>query len=116
MDDTVIKKSELVIDALQYAQDHGLDVQNEVDVRKILEVLDPNHTQNVIEFIELIKTSDVFMNMKAKELKAKLLFPALELTGDNSLMIGTIGYLQYIKKKGKFGKASNIKATGNLRL
>ena len=56
------------------------------------------------------------MGKLAKELKAKLLFPALELTGDNSLMIGTIGYLQYIKKKGKFGKASNIKATGNLRL
>lgn len=48
--------------------------------------------------------------------KIKLLFPPQELTGDNSLMIGTIGYLQYIKKKGKLGKTSNIKASGNLRL
>lgn len=71
MNDPVVKKSELVIDALQYAHDHGLNVQNEADVRKILGVLDPNHTQDVAEFIELIKTSDVFMGMKAKEIKSK---------------------------------------------
>jgi len=71
MKDPVIQKSELVIDALQYAHDHGLDVQNEADVRKILDVLDPNHTQDVAEFIELLKTSDVFMDMKAKEIKSK---------------------------------------------
>jgi hypothetical protein len=71
MKDPVTQKSELVIDALQYAHDHGLDVQNEADVRKILVVLDPNHTQDVVEFIDLIKTSDVFMDMKAKEIKSK---------------------------------------------
>jgi len=71
MKDPVTQKSELVIDALQYAHEHGLDVQNEADVRKILDVLDSNHTQDVAEFIELIKTSDVFMNMKAKEIKSK---------------------------------------------
>ena len=71
MKDPVTQKSELVIDALQYAHDHGLDVQNEADVRKILAVLDPNHTQDVTEFIELLKTSDVFMDMKAKEIKSK---------------------------------------------
>src|SRR3989338_773257 len=48
--------------------------------------------------------------------KIKLLFPPKELVGDNSLMIGIAGYLLYAKKKGKFGKASNIKASGNLRL
>lgn len=71
MKDPVTQKSELVIDALQYAHDHGLNVQNEVDVRKILDVLDPNHTQDVAEFVELLKTSDVFMDMKAKEIKSK---------------------------------------------
>jgi len=71
MKDPVTQKSELVIDALQYAHDHGLDVQKKVDVRRILDVLDPNHTQDVAEFIELIKTSDVFMGMKAKEIKSK---------------------------------------------
>jgi hypothetical protein len=71
MKDPVTQKSEFMIDALQYAHDHGLDVQNEADVRKILAVLDPNHTQDVVEFIELLKTSDVFMDMKAKEIKSK---------------------------------------------
>jgi hypothetical protein len=71
MDNTVIKKSELVIDALQYAHDHGLDIQSETDIRKILDILDPNHTQDVSEFIELLKTSDTFMGMKAKEIKSK---------------------------------------------
>ena len=71
MDNTVIKKSELVIDALQYAHDHELNIQSETDVRKILDILDPNHTQDVSEFIELLKTSDTFMGMKAKEIKSK---------------------------------------------
>jgi len=71
MKDPVTQKSELVIDALQYAHDHELDIQNEADVCKILAVLDLNHTQDVAEFIELLKTSDVFMDMKAKEIKTK---------------------------------------------
>lgn len=71
MKDPVTQKSELVIDALQYAHDHGLDVQNEADVCKILNILDPNHIQDVAEFVELLKTSDVFMDMKAKEIKSK---------------------------------------------
>jgi hypothetical protein len=71
MKDPITQKSELVIDALQYAHDHELDIQNEADVCKILAVLDPNHTQDVTEFVELLKTSDVFMDMKAKEIKTK---------------------------------------------
>ena len=46
----------------------------------------------------------------------KLLFPEKELTGDNSIMIGMAGYLNYIKNKKKVLKIDNIKATGNLRL
>lgn len=71
MNNPIIKKSELVIDVLQYAHDHGLDIQNKTDVFKILDILDPNHTQDADEFIELLKTSDIFINMtaKAKELK-----------------------------------------------
>ncbi|MDD2224734.1 MAG: hypothetical protein PHP97_01050 [Candidatus Shapirobacteria bacterium] len=71
MNNPIVKKSELVIDALQYAHDHGLDVQNEKDVYKILTVLDPNHTQNAAEFIELLKTSNIFMNMTAKAKEPK---------------------------------------------
>jgi len=48
--------------------------------------------------------------------KIKLFCPTQELTGDNSLMIGIGGYLNYIKNKKKLKKASDIKATGNLRL
>lgn len=71
MKDPVVEKSELVIDALQYAQDHNLDINNKDDVKKILEALDPEHAENVEEFIELLKNADTFMDMTAKEKEAK---------------------------------------------
>ncbi|MEX2052355.1 MAG: tRNA (adenosine(37)-N6)-threonylcarbamoyltransferase complex transferase subunit TsaD, partial [Candidatus Paceibacterota bacterium] len=46
----------------------------------------------------------------------KLLFPTQALSGDNSLMIGIAGYLNYIKNKKKTSPPSKVKATGNLRL
>jgi N6-L-threonylcarbamoyladenine synthase len=48
--------------------------------------------------------------------KIKLMFPVKELTGDNSLMIGIAGYLNYIKNKKKVPKLDSIKANGNLKL
>ncbi len=48
--------------------------------------------------------------------KVKLLFPTMELTRDNSIMIGIAGYLNYIKNKKKTPKPESIKATGKLRL
>lgn len=71
MNDTVQNKSELVIDALQYAHDHNLDINKIEDVQKILVVLDPDHKENVAEFAELLKTSDTFMGMKAQDLKSE---------------------------------------------
>lgn len=71
MKDPVVQKSELVIDALQYAHDHKLDINVMNDVQKILDVLDPEHKQNVEEFAELLKTSDVFMGMTAREKEQK---------------------------------------------
>jgi N6-L-threonylcarbamoyladenine synthase len=53
---------------------------------------------------------------KATGKDTKLFFPEKELSGDNSIMIGVAGYLNYIKKGKKVTKISNIKATGNLRL
>jgi len=73
MNDTVTKKSELVIDALQYAHDHNLDINSISDVQKILDVLDPDHKENVAEFAEVLKTSDTFMGMKAREKIGKVL-------------------------------------------
>jgi N6-L-threonylcarbamoyladenine synthase len=48
--------------------------------------------------------------------KIKILFPAKGLSGDNALMIGISGYLNYIKNKKKVIKSASIKAVGNLRL
>ena len=48
--------------------------------------------------------------------KIKLLLPEKELTGDNALMIGIAGYLNYIKNKKKVPNPNSIKALGNLRL
>jgi N6-L-threonylcarbamoyladenine synthase len=48
--------------------------------------------------------------------KTKLMFPTRELSTDNAVMIGIVGYLQYMKKGGRIGKTTNIKADGNLKL
>ncbi len=48
--------------------------------------------------------------------KIKLLFPTQELSGDNSIMIGIAGYLNYIKNKKKTPNPESIKAIGNLKL
>ena len=46
----------------------------------------------------------------------KVLFPTPYLCRDNSLMIGIAGYMEYLKKKGKFAKPESIKAMGDLKL
>ncbi len=51
--------------------------------------------------------------------KVKLLFPTKELSGDNSIMIGIAGYLNYVKLARRGGNkkgVNNLKATGGLRL
>ena len=48
--------------------------------------------------------------------KIKVYFPTKKLSGDNSLMIGIAGYLNYIKNKKRVPRPKTIKATGNLRL
>ena len=64
---------------------------------------------------------------RAMRKNIKLIFPEKGLAGDNSLMIGIAGYLNYIKnnpegKNTSYGagknvpKLGNIKAVGNLRL
>jgi len=68
-----------------------------------------NHLKKEIQKITTTKAG------QAKN-KVKLFFPPKELTGDNSLMIGIAGYLNYIKSKKKTPKPNTIKATGNLRL
>lgn len=67
MKDPVTQKSELVIEALQYAHDHQLDITNKDDVQKILTILDPERKENIDTFAELLKTSDMFIEMTAKK-------------------------------------------------
>lgn len=58
--DPVIEKTEQVIKALGYAQEHNLNIQNVDDVKKILEVIDPENVtdENVTEFMKLLQGSD----------------------------------------------------------
>ena len=72
MDDNHVKeKSELVVDAIQYAHDHNLDINKKEDVISILDALNPNHTENIDEFAELLKNADAFMEMTAKDKEPK---------------------------------------------
>ncbi len=71
MNDPVVQKSELVIDALRYAHDHKLDINDKADVQKILDVLDPEHKEDFDAFMEILKTSDTFMGMTAREKESK---------------------------------------------
>lgn len=67
--DKAIKKTELVIKALDYAQKHKFDINDRSHVKKILEVFDPNHTnsEDVEEFMKLLQNADTFMEMTAKK-------------------------------------------------
>ena len=51
-----------------------------------------------------------------KNIKIKTLIPPKKLSTDNSIMIGMVAYMKYLKNKGKVPRASSIKAEGNLRL
>lgn len=65
--DPVEEKSKLVIDALQYAHDHKLDITNRDNVAKMLEALNPEHSENVDEFMKLLQNADTFLEEKAVE-------------------------------------------------
>ncbi len=61
--DLTIKKTELVIEALSYAHTNNLDINNESDVEKILEALDPEHSgeENVKEFMKLLQAGNTLI-------------------------------------------------------
>lgn len=73
MKDKAVEKTELVINALEYAHEHKLDISNKDSVRKILEVLDPTQSteEDVEEFIKLLQDTDTFMEMTASRKNAK---------------------------------------------
>lgn len=61
--DPAIKKTEQVIDALSYAHEHNLDIQNKDDVNKILEVIDPEHSseEEAEAFMKLLQEVNVLI-------------------------------------------------------
>lgn len=67
MKDPVEEKSELIIDILRYAHENKLDISNRNDVKAILKVLNPNHSEDIDDCIVLLKSADVYMDMTAKE-------------------------------------------------
>ena len=58
--DPAIEKTELVINALSYAHEHNLNIQNKDDVKKILEVIDPDHSseEEVEAFMKLLQAAN----------------------------------------------------------
>lgn len=69
MDEKVIKKSELVIEVLDYAHEHNLDINDKATVKKILEHLDPK--QDIEEFMMLLQNADTFLEMTDSKKESK---------------------------------------------
>ena len=69
--DQVIKKTELVIDALSYAHKNELDINNESDVKEILKAVDPENADNtdVVEFMGLLQATNNLMQADAEHRK-----------------------------------------------
>lgn len=69
--DPTIKKTELVIEALSYAHANNLDINNEADVKKILEALDPEHSseEDVEEFMKLLKAGNTLIEKDVERRK-----------------------------------------------
>jgi hypothetical protein len=70
--DQVLKKTELVIDALSYAHKNELDINNESDVKEILKAVDPEDADNtdVVEFMSLLQATNNLMQANAEQRKS----------------------------------------------
>ena len=58
--DPTTEKTEQVINALSYAHEHNLDIQNKDDVKKVLEVIDPDHSseEDAEAFMKLLQAAN----------------------------------------------------------
>lgn len=69
--DQALNKTKLVIEALDYAHSNNLDINNESDVKKILDAIDPEHsTQNVEKFMKLLQASNALIEKDVKRRKS----------------------------------------------
>jgi len=70
--DQVIKKTELVIDALSYAHKNELDINNESDVKEILKAVDPENADetDILEFMSLLQATNNLMQADVESRKS----------------------------------------------
>ena len=70
--DQVLKKTELVIDALSYAHKNELDINNESDVIEILKAVDPKNADetDILEFMSLLQATNNLMQADAEQRKS----------------------------------------------
>lgn len=61
--DQTIKMTELVIEALNYANSNNLDITSESDIEKILSAIDPNSSfvSDTQEFMRLMKAANALI-------------------------------------------------------
>ena len=61
--DPAIKKTEQAINALSYAHEHNMDIQNKDDVKKILEAIDVEHSSegDAEEFMGLLQATNTLI-------------------------------------------------------
>jgi hypothetical protein len=61
--DPTIAKTEQVINALSYAHEYNLDIQNKDDVKKILEVIDSEHSseEDAEAFMKLLQAANALI-------------------------------------------------------
>ena len=68
----VIKKTELVIDALSYAHKNELDINNESDVKEIFKAVDPENANetDILEFMSLLQATNNLIQADAERRKS----------------------------------------------
>jgi N6-L-threonylcarbamoyladenine synthase len=113
------KKNSNVLQNEEIKQSIALEFENaviETLVYKTIKAKEKYNAQTIIVAGGVASNKHLQRQMKkVASKKIKLFFPEKELTGDNSIMIGIAGYLQFIKNKKKTKKIFNLKAKGNLR-
>lgn len=64
-------KSELYMKALDYAKEHNLDINSPQDVYKILEEVDPEHKEDINDFMYQLKNATMFLNLASAKNEQK---------------------------------------------
>ncbi len=67
--DEAIKKTKLMIDALDYAHTHNLNINKVDEAKKILEAIDSEHAfeGDVQEFMKLLQAANAFIEKDVKQ-------------------------------------------------